>query len=114
MWSRIMPLCSTGATGTCGKEDITNSITCNDCAERDIVKVYNSETSKNAQNGYTRGKKHLDDLDRKIDASVMWLHCRLDHDSELQNFTMSVTGLHPNDCMLRQITEMFHSNIDRY
>ena len=35
----------------------------------------------------------------------MWQHCRLDHNSELQYFTMSVTGLYRNDCMLRQITE---------
>ena len=35
----------------------------------------------------------------------MWRHCRLDHNSELQDFTMSVTGLYRNDCMLRQIAE---------
>ena len=50
-------------------------------------------------------KKHLEVLDRKIDASVMWRHCRLDHDSELQDFTILVTGLYRNDCMLRQIAE---------
>ena len=50
------------------KEVVTYSITCNNCAERDIVTVYHGETSKNA---YTHGKKHLEDLGRKIDASVM-------------------------------------------
>ena len=48
---------------------ITYSITYNNCAVRDIVRVYHGESSKNA---YTRGKKHLEDLDRKIDALVMW------------------------------------------
>ena len=95
-------VCTTGGKGSCGKEGVTYSITCNNCAERDVVRVYHGETSKNA---YTRGKKHLEDLDRKIDASVMWRHCRLDHNSELQDFTMSVTGLYRNDCMLRQIAE---------
>ena len=32
-------------------------------------------------------------------------HYRLDHNSELQDFTMSVTGLYRNDCMLRQIAK---------
>ena len=35
----------------------------------------------------------------------MLRHVKLDHDSELQNFTMSVTGMYRIDCMLRQIAE---------
>ena len=35
----------------------------------------------------------------------MWRYCRLDHNSELKYFTMSITGLYRNDCMLRQIAE---------
>ena len=56
---------TTGGKGSCGKEDVTYSITCNNCGKRDIVRLYHGETSKNA---YTCGKKHLEDLDRKIDA----------------------------------------------
>ena len=41
-------VCATGGKGSFGKEGITYSITCNNCAERDIVRVYNDETSKNA------------------------------------------------------------------
>ena len=95
-------MCTTVGKGSCGKEVVTYSITCNNCAERDIVRVYHGETSKNA---YTCVKKHLEDLDRKINASVMWRQCRLDHNSELQDFTVTVTRLYQNDCMLRQIVE---------
>ena len=35
----------------------------------------------------------------------MWRQCRLDHNSELQDFTVTVTRLYQNDCMLRQIVE---------
>ena len=42
-------------------------------------------------------ENHLDELDRKV-GSVIWQHCSLDHNSELQNFTLSVTGLYQNDC----------------
>ena len=63
------PMCTTGGKGSCGKKGITYSITCNNCAERTIVRVYHGETSKNA---YTHEKMHSEDLDRKIDASVMW------------------------------------------
>ena len=91
---------TTGGKGSCGKEGLAYSITCNNCAERDIVRVYHGETST-----IHTWEKASEDLDRKIDASVLLRHCRLDHNSELQDFTMSVTGLYRNDCILRQIAE---------
>ena len=57
------------------------------------------------KSAYACGKKHLEDLGRKIDGSVMWRNCRLNHNSELQDFTISVTELYQNDCILRQIVE---------
>ena len=54
---------------------------------------------------YTRGKKHLKKLDREIEGSVMWQHCRLGHNMEIQNFIMSVTMLYCNNTMLRKVTE---------
>ena len=48
-------------------------------------KVYYGEPYRNA---YSRGEEHLDKYHRKTKDSVMWRHCRLDHDSEIQNFTM--------------------------
>ena len=37
--------------------------------------------------------------------SPLWRHCVEEHNGELQEFQMSVTGTFKNDAMLRQITE---------
>ena len=47
----------------------------------------------------------MDEYRRKAKDSVLWRHCRLNHDSEIQNFTMSVTGMYRKDAMLRQVSE---------
>ena len=65
-------------------------------------KVYYGEPYRNA---YSRGEEHLDEYRRKTKDSVLWRHCRLDHDSEIQNFTMSVTGMYRRDPMLIQVSE---------
>ena len=65
-------------------------------------KVYYGEPYRNA---YSQREEHLDKYHRKTKDSVMWRHCRLDHDSEIQNFTMSVTGMYRRDAMLRQVSE---------
>ena len=95
-------VCGTGGKGACDKEGITYAITCMTCAENGIERIYHGETSKNA---FTRGKRHTDDFVRKSKDSVMWRHCRMDHNGEVQNFTMSAKGLYRNDPMLRQIAE---------
>ena len=95
-------VCGTDGKGSCDKEGITYAITCVDCAEKGVERIYHGETSKNA---FTRGKGHLDDFRRKSSDSVMWRHCRMGHNGEVQNFTMSTTGLYRNDAMLRQIAE---------
>ena len=46
---------------------------------------------------HTHVGKGFEELDRKVDVPVIWQHCRLDHNSELQDITMSVTGLYLND-----------------
>ena len=61
-------VCDAGGKGSCDKEGVTYAITCVDCAEKGVERVYQGETSKNA---YTRGKKHLDDLDGRRFVSVM-------------------------------------------
>ena len=38
-------------------------------------------------------------------SSALWKHCREKHGSEIQQFQMNVTGVYPNDAMLRQISE---------
>ena len=47
----------------------------------------------------------MDEYRRKTKDSVLWRHCRLDYESEIQNFTMSVTGIYRRDAMLRQVSE---------
>ena len=48
----------------------------------------------------------MDKYRRKTKDSLLWRHCRLDHDSEMQNFTISVTGIYRKDAMLRQVSEV--------
>ena len=38
-------------------------------------------------------------------SSVMWRHCKKEHQSTVVDFRMSVTGYYKNDAMLRQISE---------
>ena len=66
------------------------------------TRVYKGESSKN---GFTRGKKHLQELDGRVGSSVLWRHCREHHEGVVQDFRMSITGNYRNDAMLRQITE---------
>ena len=53
----------------------------------------------------THGERNNDEYLRQTKDSVLWRHCRLDHDSEIQSFTMSVTGMYRRDAMLRQVSE---------
>ena len=94
-------ICTSEGTGNCNREGITYKIEClGDCEERDIYK------GESADNGYTRGKSHINDLQRRdTKNSPLWRHCRDIHNSRQQEFKMSVTGTFKDDAMLRQITE---------
>ena len=102
-------VCTTEGEGNCNPEGITYKIEClGECDERDDYK------GESADNGYIRGKKQLNDLQRR-DAknSPLWRHCRDVHNSRMQQFKMSVTGTFKNDAMLRQITEAVQiENVD--
>ena len=93
--------CTSEGTGNCNREGITYKIEClGDCEERNIYK------GESADNGYTRGKSHINDLQRRdTKNSPLWRHCRDIHNSRQQEFKMSVTGTFKDDAMLRQITE---------
>ena len=94
-------VCSSGGTGNCNAESITYQINCEgDCEEDNI---YKGETASNA---FTRGEKHITDLNsRNVKNSPLWRHCRDRHNSVMQEFQMKVTGTFKNDAMLRQISE---------
>ena len=98
--------CNSGSTGDCEKESITYRINCGNetCILHDI---YNGET---ASNGYTRGKEHLDDLERKNPKCALWRHCSEMHNGETQTFKMNVERHFKNDAMLRQISEAVNIN----
>ena len=93
-------VCQTSGKGSCDKEGVTYSICCFECTKRGIEKVYYKESSRNANSW---GEEHLE-YRRKTKDSVLWRHCRLDHDSGIQNFTMSITGVYRRDAMLRQVS----------
>ena len=91
------PVCRTEGRGPCSRESVTYEIKCAGCNN-----VYVGETSRSA---YTRGKEHSKSLSNKEERSALWKHCREKHGSEIQQFKMNVTGVYPNDAMLRQISE---------
>lgn len=94
-------VCSSGGTGNCNTESITYELLCEgECEEKN---EYKGESSTNA---YTRGDKHLMDLNgRNITNSPLWRHCVEVHNGVRQQFKMNVTGTYKNDTMLRQISE---------
>ena len=94
-------ICSSEGKGNCDSEGITYEIKC--MSECDTKNVYKGESG---DSGYTRGKKHMTDLNaHNANNSPLWKHCRDVHANELQDFQMKVTGTFKNDAMLRQITE---------
>ena len=94
-------ICTSEGKGNCNSEGITYEIKCTSGC--DVKNVYKGES---ADSGYTRGKKHITDLNaRNVKNSPLWKHCRDIHANELQEFQMKVTGTFKNDAMLRQITE---------
>ena len=94
-------VCSSGGTGNCNTEGITYEVKClGDCGEKDLYK------GESARNAFTRGYKHITDLNRRnVSNSPLWKHCRDTHGSVVQDFQMKVTGTYRNDAMLRQISE---------
>jgi hypothetical protein len=81
---------------------VTYKIVCVLCGEDAEEEKYVGHTSQNA---YTRGKKHLDELDGRLASSKMWQHTIRKHDGVIPDFQMSVTGVYGEDCMLRQVAE---------
>ena len=97
-------VCSTTEKGNCRKPGITYKIRCKgDCGNY----MYYGETHKNA---YVRGREHRFDYEKKLPKSVMWKHCRSEHQGENQEFEMSVIDCRRGDPMMRQILESIRIN----
>ena len=93
-------VCESGGKGDCMVENINYEIVCEqECKKKD---VYIGESSNN---GYTRGRKHLELMKSKHRDSILWRHCVEQHEGIRKGFKMNVTGRFGSDSMSRQITE---------
>ena len=81
-------------------ENINYEIVCElECRVKDIY------TGESSNNGYVRGKKHLELLKDKNKESILWKYCVEQHEGVVSTFKMNVTGRFGGDSMMRQITE---------
>ena len=82
-----------GSGEKCWINNITYAIECLKCWTKDRTKViYHGESSRS---GYSRGLEHTEDLQKSVEGSPLWDHCRDSHDSlqlPLNNFKMTLTG----------------------
>ena len=93
---------STDSLGGCKQASIGYTLTCDPCAQSDIVATYQGESSKSA---FERGEQHAKGLVKKADDNPIWKHSELHHDSDNQiGFTMKVTGRFAKP-MIRQENE---------
>ena len=76
---------------------MTYEIKCQTCEQK-----YVGETARSA---FTRGKEHLDGMDRDVSQSVLRRHANDCHNGVIPDYVMNVTGVYHGDAMLRQITE---------
>ena len=93
--------------GDCRRNNVTYQIVCEECEKVNVVAHYKGETSKNT---YTRGLKHLEQLKTKAKESVLWAHCREQHQCKVVAFRMEKTGTF-SDPLSRQIMEGVQINV---
>ena len=93
-------ICSSEGSGQCDRANITYTIECEPTCKN--KGVYCGETG---ENGYTRGKEHLEQYENKNENSVLWRHCREIHNNERKKFTMNKKETFGKASMLRQISE---------
>ena len=88
--------------GGCKQASIGYTLTCDPCAQSDIVASYQGESSKSA---FERGEQHAKGLIKKSDDNPIWKHSELHHNSDNQiGFNMKVTGRFAKP-MIRQENE---------
>ena len=103
-------VCTTSHKGDCMASGITYRIEC-DFLHQEGIYEYNGKTMRN---GYSRGAEHLTKLNKKAEDSALWKHCVKDHDSQMQDFSMSVRDRCKDDPTLLQITEATRiNNVDQ-
>ena len=99
-------ICVGSNPGGCRDTGVTYKIRCfkvtPDESEEKCRFEYIGQTGKN---GYTRGKKHIDDYRQKRECSALWKHCIQEHGGEMQKFEMKIEDKCRNDPTKRQILE---------
>ena len=100
-------VCRTGGKGSCRRMEINYDIACQECGENGEIIRYIGESAGNA---YTRGLRHISELDGKRKESKMWRHCKDVHDGRIVDFKINVLSTHRQDAMHRQITESVRIN----
>ena len=92
------PICTTSKKkGMCRKEGVTYEIECCKCGDK-----YIGETGRSAR---ARTLEHMNDLRMKKESSVLWRHCREEHNGETERFKCNVRTVYGQDATLRQIAE---------
>ena len=72
----------------CKKNNIGYRIPCVTCEEKNIVKVYEGESSRNAR---IRGEEHMRGFMKKVEGNPLFKHKMNDHPHEEVKFRMEVT-----------------------
>ena len=96
--------CRSEKGGNCRKKNVGYKITCNTCNSE-----YHGETSRTM---YCRGEEHLKALNARSKESVLWDHCKSQHEGQMVSFTMKATGYF-REALTRQIDEavrIFHTS----
>ena len=91
-------MCKGDSKRQCRKNGIVYEIECEACTAK-----YIGETSRN---GFSRCKKHAADYENKSDTSVLWRHCKEEHNSNKQSFKIKTRQCFgERDATLCQITK---------
>ena len=85
----------------CNTNNVGYRWICVTCEERNILKVYEGETSRAAR---IRGAEHLKDFENKTKNSVLYKHKMTDHKYENVKFRMEITNKF-TDALTRQANE---------
>ena len=98
-------ICSGSDPGACRDTGVSYKISCSSRLVDDQGRGKYEYTGQTGKNGYTRGKKHIDDYVHKRDSSALWKHCLQKHNGEQQHFEMKVVDRCRNDPTKRQTLE---------
>ena len=100
----LCPLCQNNTNKIdlmCNTNNVGYRCTCNTCASRDKLKVYEGETSRSAR---LRGKEHLNALKGRRNDSFLYKHKITEHNDEEMDVQMEITSTF-KDALSRQADE---------